>query len=91
MRQLFIFLGIMVLIFGHGLSGGTAVAETFPNLIALPDGFQPEGVVVGNGLDIYAGSLATGAVYKADLRTGQGEIIVLSTMLAATGLYLNND
>jgi hypothetical protein len=76
MRQLFIFLGIMVLIFGHGLSGGTAVAQTFPNLIALPDGFQPEGVVVGKGLNIYAGSLATGAVYRADLRTGQGEIVV---------------
>jgi hypothetical protein len=76
MRQLFVFLGIIVLIFGQGLSGDTAVAETFPNLIPLPDGFRPEGVVVGNGFDIYAGSLATGAVYRANLRNGQGEIVV---------------
>jgi sugar lactone lactonase YvrE len=76
MRQLFIFLGIMVLIFGQGLSGDTAEAETFPEVILLPDGFRPEGVVVGNGLEIYAGSLANGAVYRADLRSGQGEIVV---------------
>jgi sugar lactone lactonase YvrE len=76
MRQLFVFLSIMVLILGQGLSADTAVAETFPTLISLPDGFRPEGVVVGNGLDIYAGSLATGAVFRADLRSGHGEIIV---------------
>ena len=76
MRKLFAFLSIMVLIFCQGLSVNTAIGETFPDLIPLPDGFRPEGVVVGNGLDIYAGSLATGAIYRADLRTGQGEIIV---------------
>jgi hypothetical protein len=79
MRQLYVFLGTMVLILGQGLSGDTAVAETFPNLIPLPDGFRPEGVVVGKGPAIYAGSLATGAVYRADLRSGQGEIVAIIT------------
>lgn len=48
----------------------------FPPTIALPDGFQPEGVVTGYGSTIYAGSLATGAIFEADLRTGSGGILV---------------
>jgi hypothetical protein len=76
MRKLFFILSIMVLILGQGFSGKTVTAETFPTLVQLPDGFRPEGIVVGNGQDIYAGSLATGAIYRADLRSGQGEIVV---------------
>ena len=53
-----------------------ALAAPFPSIIPLPGGFQPEGVASGNGHDIYAGSLATGAVYRADLNTGGGEIVV---------------
>jgi hypothetical protein len=53
-----------------------APSPTFPDIIALPNGFRPEGIVVGNGSDIYAGSLGTGAIYRADLRTGEGEIAV---------------
>ncbi|MEN9938206.1 MAG: hypothetical protein RLZZ387_4785 [Chloroflexota bacterium] len=51
-------------------------AETFPSIIDLPDGFQPEGVVTGRGPIIYAGSLANGAIYAADLLTGESEILV---------------
>ena len=53
-----------------------ALAAPFPSTIPLPDGFQPEGVASGDGHDIYAGSLATGAVYRADLNTGEGAIVV---------------
>jgi sugar lactone lactonase YvrE len=70
---------IIVAITILGLSSAgvvTAKDETFPEVIPLPDGFRPEGVVVGRGHDIYAGSLGTGAIYRADLRTGQGEIAV---------------
>jgi hypothetical protein len=51
-------------------------AETFPDVIALPNGWQPEGVVTGHGPVIYSGSLADGAIYAADLRTGEGAILV---------------
>ena len=54
----------------------TRAADTFPDEIALPDGWLPEGVVTGRGLVLYAGSLATGAIYAADLRTGAGTILV---------------
>lgn len=51
-------------------------ANVFPAQIDLPDGWLPEGVVTGRGPVIYAGSRANGAVYAADLRTGDGTILV---------------
>jgi sugar lactone lactonase YvrE len=61
-----------------GFSSGARAkgAETFPPVIDLPNGWQPEGVVTGRGPIIYSGSLATGAIYAADLRTGEGSILV---------------
>ncbi len=53
-----------------------AAASSFPQTIALPNGWRPEGIVVGRGTTIYSGSLATGAIYQADLRTGQGSVLV---------------
>lgn len=46
-----------------------------PDRVALPDGFQPEGIAIGPGPVAFFGSRATGAVYRADLRTGQGKVI----------------
>jgi sugar lactone lactonase YvrE len=54
----------------------TAGAATIPDLIRLPDGWQPEGIAAGRGSSLYVGSIPTGAVWKADARTGQGEVLV---------------
>ncbi len=51
-------------------------ATTWPDVIALPNGWLPEGVVTGRGPIIYSGSRANGAIYAADLRTGEGTIVV---------------
>ena len=48
----------------------------FPKILPLPDGFAPEGVAVGHGTTFYVGSLAGGAVYRGDLRTGEGDVFV---------------
>jgi sugar lactone lactonase YvrE len=48
----------------------------FPDTIALPDGFQPEGIAVGRGTTIYTGSIATGAIFAADVATGRGALLV---------------
>ena len=53
-----------------------APAEEFPKIILLPIGFRPEGISSGNGTEFYVGSLADGAIYKGDLRTGEGAILV---------------
>lgn len=60
-------------------SPSTAEADTgpfFPELIRLPDGFQPEGVATGRGLSVYAGSQADGAIYRANVLTGRGRVLV---------------
>ena len=49
---------------------------TFPDVIPLPTGFQPEGIVIGNGTDFYVGSLADGSIYKGSVLTGEGEVLV---------------
>lgn len=50
--------------------------DLFPDTIALPNGFRPEGIAIGRGATIFAGSIGTGAVYAASLITGEGEILV---------------
>ncbi len=53
-----------------------ATADTFPEVIDLPGGFFPEGIAVGDGHTAYVGSLIDGAIWKGDLRTGEGDILV---------------
>jgi sugar lactone lactonase YvrE len=66
-------------------------AESFPDVISLPDGFQPEGIEVGKNNTLYAGSRATGAIYRADLRTGEGAILVPAQPgAAALGIEYDN-
>ena len=50
--------------------------NAFPEQISLPTGFAPEGIVNGNGSEFFVGSLVAGAIYKGDLRTGEGSILV---------------
>lgn len=57
------------------LPGGLAHAApeaVFPEIIDLPNGWQPEGIATGRGAAFYVGSLVDGAVYRGSLRTGVG-------------------
>jgi sugar lactone lactonase YvrE len=53
-----------------------APARALPEVIPLPNGFQPEGIAIGRGTTFYVGSIPTGAVYRGDLRTGKGSVLV---------------
>ena len=55
---------------------GSTFAKSFPDVIPVPNGFQPEGIAIGTGTIFYVGSIPTGAVYRGDLRTGEGEVLV---------------
>jgi sugar lactone lactonase YvrE len=44
----------------------------FPERIALPDNFRPEGIAIGKRGTFYVGSIPTGAIYRGSLRTGEG-------------------
>jgi outer membrane protein assembly factor BamB len=58
---------------------------SFPKTIPLPNGFQPEGIAIGNGPTFYVGSIPTGAVYAGSLRTGK-ILVGGASGRAATGL-----
>lgn len=70
------------------LTAPAALAKgSFPAVIGLPNGFQPEGIAVGNGHTFYVGSIPTGAIYRGDLRTGGGAVFIAGAAgRAATGL-----
>jgi sugar lactone lactonase YvrE len=59
-------------------SAAGSPGSAFPTRIELPDGFRPEGIsIVGDVF--YVGSIPsfpTGAVYRGDLRTGEGAVLV---------------
>jgi outer membrane protein assembly factor BamB len=59
-------------------AAASAHSPFFPKLIALPPGFQPEGIAI-KGKTFYVGSIPTGAVYRGDLRTGTGSVLVPAT------------
>jgi outer membrane protein assembly factor BamB len=57
-----------------------------PHTIDLPNGWQPEGITT-DGKSVYSGSLADGAIFRADARTGHGKILAAgATGRVAAGL-----
>lgn len=48
----------------------------FPSRIDLPDGWAPEGIAAGRGTTVFVGSLVDGAIWKGDVRTGEGGVLV---------------
>lgn len=62
----------------------------FPSTIALPEAFAPEGIEI-KGNTVYVGSVATGAVWAGNLRTGKGEVLVpgAAGQRSATGIELD--
>jgi hypothetical protein len=58
------------------LASAALAAAPFPQTIPLPAGWSPEGLATGNGTTFYAGSRVNGAVYRGDLRTGKGAVLV---------------
>jgi sugar lactone lactonase YvrE len=60
----------------EAVAPGNGSRRAFPEVVPLPDGFQPEGIVTGRGTEFFVGSLVDGSVYRGDLRTGEGEVLV---------------
>src|SRR4051795_9143291 len=53
----------------HGKGKGKGAR---PDVIALPNGFQPEGITTWRKHTFFVGSRATGAIYRGSLRNGEG-------------------
>ncbi|MBI4673169.1 MAG: superoxide dismutase [Chloroflexi bacterium] len=67
---------LLALVLVQGTQPAVAAKKAFPDVIALPNGFPPEGITIGRGTTLFAGSRTTGAIYQANLRTGKGNILV---------------
>ena len=61
------------------LAPAAASADSFPKIIHLPNGWGPEGIAIRAGTDeVYVGSIPTGSVWKGNLRSGEGDVLVPS-------------
>jgi sugar lactone lactonase YvrE len=68
-----------------------AAEKPFPQVVQLPTGFQPEGIEVGRGTTFYVGSVANGALFRGNLRTGKGDFLVAGAAgKSATGIEFDN-
>ena len=77
---------------GVGTAGADSAKADWPTEFPLPNGFLPEGITIGAKPYAYMGSRANGAIFRTDLRTGQGGIIHEgATGLASVGLKLDRD
>src|SRR5690348_4211031 len=47
----------------------------WPSTLALPAGFQPEGIAIGDKPYAYFGSRVDGDIYRVSLRTGKGSVV----------------
>jgi len=75
LKRMKVALSALTLIMSFGF-WTSATAQSFPETIPLPEGFQPEGITLGHGPTAYVGSLASGSIYEVDLRTGEGSLLV---------------
>jgi hypothetical protein len=72
------------------LLAAPAAAKPYPETIGLPAGWQPEGIA-HKGDTFFSGSRATGGIYRGDLRTGTGSVIVPGRMGGgATGMHVDH-
>ncbi len=81
------------------LSMGAAAQQNWPEAIAMPTGFEGEGIELGKGHEFFVGANSfsslfgpfpvsglAGAIYKGNLRTGVGGLLVYPTGKSASGL-----
>jgi sugar lactone lactonase YvrE len=91
LRRMTLF-GAWIAVVATVLAAPLGAASRFPERIALPDGFQPEGIAIGERATFYVGSIPTGAIYRGNLRTGEGAVINPgSSGRAAIGVALHHD
>jgi sugar lactone lactonase YvrE len=72
-----------------GQAAAPARHPWLPATIALPDGFQPEGIAIGALPFAFFGSRADGSIYRASLATGRGAVISPGPGTPSLGMKLD--
>jgi sugar lactone lactonase YvrE len=85
---------VVALLAAFGLVSAAAPAKKgksgkSPSVIALPNGWQPEGIASGPGRSLYVGSIPTGSIDVADTKTGRGDVLVNKTDRSAIGIKVD--
>ena len=89
-RRTALSIGLVLGIAVAGFAPVAAAHSPLPDRIDLPAGFQPEGIESGPGGRLYAGSLANGAIWTVNARTGVERILVPGVAgRVAVGLHLD--
>ena len=77
--RLAVALGALAVVTTAAPAAARGSSPSFPDVISLPNGWRPEGIVIGRGTTFYVGSLADGAIWRGNLRTGEGSVLVPGT------------
>ncbi|MGH3384958.1 MAG: SMP-30/gluconolactonase/LRE family protein [Nocardioidaceae bacterium] len=85
MRRLLLGVGVLL----APLLAVPAAASQPPSSIPIPDDFQPEGIAIGTGDTFYVTSLRDGDIYRGDLSTGEGSLLVDTSGKAAAGIRVD--
>jgi sugar lactone lactonase YvrE len=68
---------VVLLLMGLVAAPMTALAGSRPHVIPLPNGWQPEGIATRHdGNTFYSGSIADGAIFRGNLKTGEGRVFI---------------
>ena len=80
---------LIALVIGGALAV-PAAARQYPETIPLPNGWAPEGIATGFGNQFFSGSRMTGGIFRGNLKTGMGDVLVPGrTGGAATGMKVD--
>jgi sugar lactone lactonase YvrE len=80
----------LALVSGLAVAGEEPPAAALRDEITLPNGFQPEGIAIGTEPVAFFGSLANGAIFRADLVTGEGQVIGEPPGTPSVGMKLDD-
>jgi sugar lactone lactonase YvrE len=86
MRRTLTLLGLIISLL---LAAAPAAAAPGNDRISLPPGFAPEGIAIGRGTTFYTGSLSLMGIWRGDLRTGEGSILVQADGRVFTGMKVD--
>ena len=76
MRFVTLLAALALLVATAATAGAQKKGKSFPDVIPLPNGWQPEGIASGNGNDLYVGSIPSGRVLKVNAKTGKTTQVV---------------
>ncbi|MEU4240948.1 superoxide dismutase [Actinoplanes sp. NPDC026619] len=71
------------------LGATPAEAHSPVRTLSLPDGFQPEGIAIGDSPYAYFGSRLDGDIYRVSLKTGKGSVLSQGPGTPSLGLKID--